>query len=294
MSEVECCIDVTGLTLGRGEGRRGSAGLRAAERACREDDHARDQADEASGCEQEREYTPGVPDDHATGPEGSSDVAFDDAAIARLKLAAEEVAWLTGRGYALDVVGELVAKHHSLSPAHRAALARGTCSEPQYRRRAARELEPEDVAKRPLAIDAIDCVAAVEAALAGRHVLQTLDGTVRAFGVDRASYSPGTGADDAIDRLLAAAKELRPSLLKIYIDESSAGAAALSTRFSDRAKSQKAKIEIALIANVPRALRNERQIVTGDADTLDACAGWLNLVGRVVEAVDGAKIVRLQ
>jgi hypothetical protein len=236
-----------------------------------------------------------VPDDHATGAgETSGEIAFDDAAIARLKLAAEEVAWLTGRGYPLDVVGELVAKHHELSRAHRAALACGTCSEPQYRRRAARELEPEDVAKRPLAIDAIDAVAAVEAALAGRYVLQTLDGTVRAFGIVRAAYTTSSNADDAIDRLLSAAKELRPSLLKIYVDEASAGAADLSTRFTDRAKSQKAKIEIVLVPNAPKALRKERQIVTGDADTLDACAGWLNLVGRVVEAVVGAKIVRLQ
>jgi hypothetical protein len=34
--------------------------------------------------------------------------------------------------------------------------------------------------------------------------------------------------------------------------------------------------------------------VTGEAGTLDACAGWVNLVGRVVEAVPSAKIVRLQ
>ena len=230
-------------------------------------------------------------DDQAAG---AGEIAFDDAAIARLKLAAEEVAWLTGRGYPLDVVGELVAKHHSLSAAHRAALACGTCSEPQYRRRAARELEPEDVAKRPLAIDAIDAVAAVEAALAGRHVLQTLDGTVRAFGIVRSAYSPSAGADDAIDRLLAAAKELRPSLMKIYVDETAAGAKDLQARFTERAKSQKTKIEIALVPDTPKALRKERQIVTGDADTLDACAGWLNLVGRVVEAVPGAKIVRLQ
>jgi hypothetical protein len=230
-----------------------------------------------------------VPNDHAT-----AENAFDDAAIARLKLAAEEVAWLTGRGYPLDVVGDLVAKHHALSAAQRAALACGTCSEPQYRRRAARELEPEDVAKRPLAIDGIDAVAAVEAALAGRHVLQTLDGTVRAFAVDRARYVPSSNADDAIDRLLAAAKELRPSLVKVYVDESSAGAKDLSARFADRAKAQKAKIEVALVADTPKALRKERQVVTGDAETLDACAGWLNLVGRVVEAVPGAKIVRLQ
>ena len=234
---------------------------------------------------------PAVPNDHATGP---AEIAFDDAAIARLKLAAEEVAWLTGRGYPLDVVGELVAKHHALSAAHQAALACGTCSEPQYRRRAARELEPEDVAKRPIAIEAIDAVAAVEAALGGRHVLQTLDGTVRAFGVDRAAYSPSGHADEAIDRLLAAAKELRPSLVTLYIDESAAGAKDLSTRIGERAKSQKAKIEIKLVPNTAKALRKERQVVTGDADTLDACAGWLNLVGRVVEAVAGAKIVRLQ
>lgn len=232
-----------------------------------------------------------VLDDHAAG---AGDDTFDDAAIARLKLAAEEVAWLTGRGYSVDVVGELVAKHHTLSAAHRAALACGTCSEPQYRRRAARELEPEDVAKRPLAIDGIDAVAAVEAALAGRHVLQTLDGTVRAFGIDRAAYAPGARAEDAIDRLLASAKELRPSLVKVYADEASAGASDLSTRFADRAKALKMKIEVALVADTLKALRKERQIVTGDAATLDGCAGWLNLVGRVVESVPGAKIVRLQ
>jgi hypothetical protein len=219
---------------------------------------------------------------------------FDDAAIARLKLAAEEVAWLTGRGYALEVVGELVARQHALSEAQRAALARGTCSEPQYRRRAARELEADDVAKRPLALDAIDAVSAVEAALDGRHVLQTLDGTVRAFGVARATYVPGPSADTAIDRLLAAAKELRPSVVKLYIDEGAAGAKDLESRIVARGKALKAKVETALVPSTTKALRAERQIVTGDADTLDACAGWLNLVGPVVEVIAGAKIVRLQ
>ena len=224
----------------------------------------------------------------------SDELAFDDEAIARLKLAAEEVAWLTGRGYPLDVVGDLVAKHHALSDGHRAALACGTCSEPQYRRRAAREIEPEDVAKRPLAIDAIDCIAALEAALAGRPVLQTLDGTVRAFAVDRATWVPGPAVDDAIDRLLAAAKELRPSLLKLYVDEGSTGAQDLAARLGDRAKAAKAKAEVVLVPSATKALRKERQIVTGDAEALDACAGWLNLVGRAALAVPGAKIVRLQ
>lgn len=224
----------------------------------------------------------------------TSATTFDDAAIERLRLAAEEVAWLTGRGYPLEAVGRLVAVHHGLSDDHRAALARGTCSEPQYRRRAARELEAEDVARRPLAIDAIDVIATVEAALSGRPILQTLDGTVRAFGIDRAAFAPGASADDAIDRVLAAAKELRPSILKFVVDERASGAADLKAKLEARAKAQKAKAEIATEPDALKALRKEKQIVTGDADTLDACTGWFNLVGRVVEAIPAAKVIRLQ
>jgi hypothetical protein len=231
-----------------------------------------------------------VPADHPS----TSSTTFDDAAIERLRLAAEEVAWLTGRGYALDAVGNLVAAHHGLSDEHRAALARGTCSEPQYRRRAARELEAEDLMRRPLSIDAVEVIATIEAALGARPVLQTLDGTVRAFGVDRTKYTTGPTADDAIDRLLAAARELKPSLLKFIVDERAPGASDLKTHIEARVKAQKAKAEVLLAPDALKMIRKEKQIVTGDADTLDACAAWFNLVGRVVEAVPGAKVIRLQ
>jgi hypothetical protein len=214
--------------------------------------------------------------------------AFDDAAIERLRLAAEEVAWLSGRGYGADEVGDLVARHHGLSEAQRAALACGTCSEPQYRRRAARELEAEDVARRPLAVDAVDALAAIEAALDGRPVLQTLDGTVRAFG---ASYAPGARTDEAIDLLLASAKELRPSIVRFYVDEASSS---LRDRIASRAKEKKTKAEAVVAPSVAKALRKEPQVVSADAAVLDACAAWLNLVGPIVESIPNARIVRLQ
>lgn len=231
-----------------------------------------------------------MPDDQASTSKG----AFDDAAIERLRLAAEEVAWLTGRGYSLADVGELVAKHHGLTDVQRAALARGTCSEPQYRRRAARELEAEDVARRPLAVDAMDAMATVEAALSERPVLQTLDGTVRAFGVERETYAPGEHADEAVDRLLAAAKELRPSVVRFILDERAPGARDLEAKLGAGAKARKVKAEVVLAANAVKALLREKQIATGDAEALDACASWFNLVGRVVASIPGAKVVRLQ
>lgn len=218
---------------------------------------------------------------------------FDDAAIERLKLAAEEVAWLTGRGYSVADVEALVARQHALTDAHRAALACGTCSEPQYRRRAAREIEAEEVprTKAPLAIDAVDVIACIEAALEGRPVLATLDGTVRAFGIARSGYAPGPKADEAIDRVLAAAKQLRPKGLRFVVD---VAATALRDRIEARVKAAKAKAEIAAVADARAALKKERQVVSGDADVLDAAAGWLNLVGTILAAIPNAKIVRLQ
>lgn len=221
-------------------------------------------------------------------------LVFDDATIAKLKLAAEEVAWLTGHGYPLDVVGDLVARQHGLGDAERSALAEGTCSEPQYRRRAARELEPEDVARRPLAIDAVDVLAALEAALAGRAVLRTLDGNVHAFGVDRATWSPGPHADDAIGRVLALVKELRPQVVRFFVDERAAGARELEARLAARAKEQKAKAEVALVLDVRATMKKERHVASGDAAILDACAAWLNVAGRLVDAMPSAKVVRLQ
>jgi hypothetical protein len=226
--------------------------------------------------------------------ESTASHAWGEAAIESLRLAAEDVAWLTGRGYPLGSVSDLVAAHRGLTEQHRAALARGTCSEPQYRRRAARELEAEDIARRPLAIDAVDVVATIEAAFGGDPILQTLDGTMRAFGVEPSTYTPGADAADAVGRVIAVLQALRPSVLKFVVDERAPGAAALRGILEEQAKSRKVKAEIVLAPDAAKALRKERQIVTGDADTLDVCAGWFNLVARVVEGIPTARVIRLQ
>jgi hypothetical protein len=216
-----------------------------------------------------------------------NELAFDDATIERLRLAAEEVAWLTGRGYPIDRVGDFVANQHHLGDGERAALASGTCSEPQYRRRAARELEAEDIARRPLSIDTADVLSAIEAALAGRPVLQTLDGTVRAFGA--AAYSAGPHADDALARIFAAAKDLRPSVLRFLVSSGD-----LEPRITAKAKEAKAKAEVVEVPDVRAAMKKEKQVVSGDAVVLDAAGAWFNLVGRVLEGIPTAKIVKLQ
>jgi hypothetical protein len=127
-------------------------------------------------------------------------------------------------------------------------------------------------------------------------VLQTLDGTVRAFGIEGASWHPGAYAVDAIGRIVGVARELRPQVIRFLVDEGAASAAALreTITVTARAKDPKAKVEVALVPNVRDAMKKERQVVTADAVVLDACAGWLNLVGNIVSGIPNAKVVRLQ
>jgi len=68
-------------------------------------------------------------------------------------------------------------------------------------------------------------------------------------------------------------------------------AEALRSSLDARAKAQKAKRDRDHPGR-PRALRKKKQVVTGDADTLDACVAWFNLVGRIVESIAGPLIVR--
>lgn len=221
---------------------------------------------------------------------------MDEAAIERLRRAAEEVAWLTGRGYRLEDVDALVSRHHGLSDEERSLLVVGTCSEPQYRRRAARELEAEDVARKPLAIDAVGALTAIEAALEGQPVLQTLDGSVRAASTRTRddAFRVGPRTDDALVRLLTELKSLRPSMARLVVEDAVAGAAELRDLVAKRAKERGVKAQVVLVPELRAALRREPHVASADAEVLDACGAWFNLVGRVVTSVPGARLVRLQ
>lgn len=219
---------------------------------------------------------------------------FSSEAIERLKLAAEEMAWLTGRDYDPATVNELVGAHHSLESRQKLALRRGTCSEPQYRRRAAREVDLEDVARRPLAVDALSVVALAEAALSGGLLLQTIDGTVRDLSALDSGWVASPTTARAIELVFDGLKDARPSLVKLYLEEGVPGVDALRELCAAACKARKLKVEIVAQAKIRVALRKEACAVSSDPEVLDRCASWFNLTARVIERTPGAWIVKLQ
>lgn len=218
-----------------------------------------------------------------------SPTPLDEGALARLKLAAEELSYLTGRGYDPSAARELVAKTRALSEEQLALVTRGACSETQYRARAAKEMLPEDIARRPLLVDAHDVLDTVTTALAGGALLEGLDQTFQPID--------GGGAADRLDEALAkigpVLREMRPSKTTWLVAEAHPDAAALREKLPLAGKKWKVPVEVSVVADPKAALRRAANVVTGDPGLIDASKSWCNVSGPVVAAIDGVRRVKL-
>lgn len=217
-------------------------------------------------------------------------IRLDDEALDALRLAAEEIAFLTGRGYARDEAKQFVATHRALASEQVALLERAVCSEAQYRARAVKEMLPEDIARRPLLVDGHDVLDAVTTALAGGALLEGLDQTVQ-------PVTPGGSPDHldaALERIGVALREMRPSKTRWLLATGYDGVAALGERIVIAAKKWKVPVEVASVDDPKAVLRSSGNVATSDPDVIDACRTWCNLAGPVVAAIPAARRIKLQ
>jgi len=209
--------------------------------------------------------------------------------LERLKQAAEESAWLVRRGYLTDAVAEFVASQRELDAEHRAVLRASTRLDAHYPHHIARELDPEDVAKRPLRVDAASVLSTVAAALRGGVLLQSPAGVVCDPGFTRPG-SP-TELDAAVDRICGALRAARPSLARWFVDDSAPWADALAASIGRRRG--KLGMELERVPDGSAALAGASFVVSSDPAVLDQCVSWFNLVTRALEGTS-ANVLGLQ
>jgi hypothetical protein len=215
---------------------------------------------------------------------------FEGEALARLKLAAEEIAFLNGRGYDAAEVKALVARRRELTAAQEQALLRSVCSEPQYRARAMKEMLPEDIARRPLVVDTHDVVDAITTALAGGVLLEGLDQTFQPLAPGGAPEH----VDAALEKIGPVLREMRPSKTRWLLSEARADAAALKDKLLASSKKWKVQVEAEIVADPTAVLRKSVGVATNAAAIIETCKSWCNLAGPVIANVAGAKRVKLQ
>ena len=207
----------------------------------------------------------------------------------KLRQSADEAGWLVARGYPAEAVATFVAEHRRLDVEEQRLLACATRLRGEYAKHIARELEPEDVAKRPLRVDASSVLGAVDAALSERVLCESPAGVLAdpAWQRENALLEH---FDAAFDRVESAVRALRPSLVKWTIDKRAPFAEVLAARLG---KSAKPKSEVALVDDAQRALAGAAFVASTDPRVLDNAASWVNLVARAISGTE-ARIVRLE
>ncbi len=228
------------------------------------------------------------------GPHPDDARLFGAPQLSRLRAAAQEVAWLVDRGYPRPGAVTFVGDHRQLEARQRLALERAVCSDSEYRRRAAREEDGEEVAGRTLRLDGLNLIITLEVALAGGLVLVGADGAMRDLAGLRGTYAPVRETEEAIDRIGVALAALRVGGAILDLDAPVACSGDLRARILVHALRWSCPIDVQLVRSADTILAGARHVVSSDGPVLEASASWLNLGAKIVERVAGAWTVKLQ
>ncbi|HHH28371.1 MAG TPA: DUF434 domain-containing protein [Polyangiaceae bacterium] len=220
----------------------------------------------------------------------------DDDALATIRSAAEDVAWLLGRDYPADAVSAFVAEHRQLGAAERHLLAANARMVARVRHHIAREMDPEDVVRRPLRVDAMNVLAVVAAAREGKLLLESPAGLLTDPDYSRDQPLPDDEALAEVARLCCAALEpLRPKAVQLLVAADREDSERTASALEAAIKATKLKgATVEHVGDVLEALANGAFVVSSDAAVLDRCATWMNLVPLALADVDHPPPLRLE
>ncbi|WP_437658025.1 DUF434 domain-containing protein [Sorangium sp. So ce1182] len=249
---------------------------------------------------------------------------FGPEAVAKLRVALEEVTWLLGRGYPLRTAIRTVGDHHQLAARQRLALQRSACSEAQRASRLARRAPASSLRGAEANIDGFNLIITLEVALSGGLLLRGPEGVLRDLAGLRGSYAPIAETDAAIDLLGGALSDAGAARARVLLDAAVPSSGKLRARLLERlggaplssgaplsieallsssaplsseaplSSSAPMSIEATLVPDPDRLLVGAAGVVSSDSVVLDRCARWINLADEIVAAhVPAARIVDL-
>jgi hypothetical protein len=209
---------------------------------------------------------------------------FGPDALAGLRSAAADLAWLLSRGYASASSLKLVGDRHQLKARQRTAVARSTCSDADLARRRQRQAPAERLRGRPLWLDGYNVLTTIEAALAGGVILACRDGTYRDMASMHGSFRRVAETPPALELLGRATSRLDVSECRWFLDRPVSNSGRLKTLMEDVAGRRGWPWQIELVPDPDAVLAETDQIiVTADSAILDRSTAWFNLARSVVD-----------
>ncbi len=199
----------------------------------------------------------------------------------KLRRAAEDAGYLLSRGYPPPAVSTLIADHLALSATERMLLEALSRLRAHYTHHIARELELEDVARRPLRVDTASAVATLQAALRGERLLESPAGVVVDPSWQRST--PASLDARALELLATEIERGRASVVRWIVARDCPDLEMLQS-WVEKRSSKKRPMEVRAVDDVAGRLAGAAQLVSADPELLDACTSWVNIVGLAARA----------
>jgi hypothetical protein len=208
---------------------------------------------------------------------------FSEEAIARLKIAQEEIEWLLNRGYKFSSIIDLIGGHYQFSSRQRTALQRATSSKAQYEKRKETMLPVEAYKEDCIYIDGFNLIITLEVALSGSILILGNDGVIRDLAGLRGTYRLIDKTDEAIKLIGKALKELKVSSAKFFLDAPVSNSGRLRSKILEYSSQWNIPVEVELVPNADPILSKMKRVITSDSIILDQCGSWFNLSRKIVE-----------
>lgn len=220
---------------------------------------------------------------------------FSEDAVARLRVAQEEVEWLINRGYKADVALDFVAGHYQFTARQRIALLRGTASEVQIQNRKNKLLPISSAWEDVLYIDGFNLIINMEVALSGSVTILGRDGVIRDLAGLRGTYRIIDKTDRALELIGITLQELHVPHVKFFLDSPVSNSGRLKGKILEWSERWKTQVEVELVPNADPILSRLHRVVTGDSVILDECLSWFNLLRFIIEnKIKDAWVVNLE
>ncbi|WP_417388083.1 DUF434 domain-containing protein [Gimesia sp.] len=201
-----------------------------------------------------------------------------------LRQATGDLSLLLTRGYAPVSTLKLVGDRYDLNARQRTAVGRCACGEDVAARRAAHQVQAEDLAAQGLWIDGYNVLTSLEAALSGGVILQARDGCYRDMASMHGSYRKVAETIPAIQILGELLAEWKVSRCRWLLDQPVSNSGRLKTMLREISEQHGWNWEIDLVPDPDPVLSAADQIVaSADSQILNQAERWFNLARCAIE-----------
>lgn len=208
---------------------------------------------------------------------------FSQEKLPAIRAAIEEVSWLLGRGYPMDLAVRAAGDHHQLPARARICVSRAACAPVVAKARHAKSIPSTALRAKTVDLDAFNIVVSLEVARGTGLLFRCPDQALRDLAGLRGSYKPVEATQAAVETLVQWFADHSVDELRVWIDEPLSNSGQIRRMFHDASlRYSSMKTQVTLVRDADKAMAGQEIVVSADAVVIDQGQHWVNVVSEVL------------